>query len=523
MLNAPAGRVAVAVGRCLVWCLCTGAIAALVAGCGGGGGGTGGGGADAPPAGASPVARLGTNSLTVEVDRDRTTTTTVVVPLLVVNPPSAGYFYRYRYSTNAIATDTRADRLDQGIDVTLYIKAPGQLGIGVYTDQLEVEVCLDSVCARPITGSPLAATVTVKVGRYATADPGVPPLAVDSTRMLPHDVVDAGYSRSLDALVIVSAQPQPALHLLDLESGVARSVALLTAPTALSIGPDGRRAAVGHDAAVSDVDLAALAAGTAGATVVTRRSIALRVGRLALDGRGRVFAIDGEAFNSNALRMLDLATGADTPVAGSFQRFYGGSRLWLHPDGDRIYGATRNLNPSDVLRLDIGGTGSDFPLSDSPYHGEYEMCGAVWPGADGARLYTACGVTLGSTSTLGMDMRYTGQMTLSPPPSGGGRWLVASLSAEAGRDIVLLERSSLECDSFAPALDKCFTRLATYDPMTLVRKSIGALSPIAIGDERSAQDGRLVFRRLDGRVFVLSRLRHATDPVALAVLTRLSP
>src|SRR2546425_13095362 len=66
--------------------------------------------------------------------------------------------------------------------------------------------------------------------------------------------VTAAYSTALDRLIMVSGNPN-ALHIYDPVSQTDVTVNLVQPPLSLSISPDGLRAAVGHNALLTYVNL----------------------------------------------------------------------------------------------------------------------------------------------------------------------------------------------------------------------------------------------------------------------------
>lgn len=482
----------------------------------GGGGGDGSSAAGPGPSANDIGARMSATTLVAERDlQQRNGTSTLKVSLLVDRPPVGSYYFAHRHTDRAIAyTGYTVRPAGDGVDFDIGLSSPGVLPLGRYDDSLTIEVCLDQMCAQPVRGSPFTVDVRLIVGYFAPAEAGIAPLVVASSVTLPHDVVDATYSAALDAIVTVSTQPAAALNLHYMSTGLTRSVALATLPTAVSLAPGGMRAAVGHDAAISVVDL--LASGTAGALQVTRYAISLPVGEVVFDGFGRVHAFGNELFNRNAIHTLDLATGID--ARSSTNTVMGIAQAVLHPAGDRLYFADRNVSPDDIFNVGLS-AGVPASMVDSPYHGEYAICGRVWLSSDGARLYSACGSTFTSSQASNADMRYAGTLALSAAAHG---YVAMSLSENASRnEVVLLEQPRFECDPVLDRLIDCFTRLNTYSASTLELTSRFSLPPITVGSDRFAQTGRYVFHRGDGQTVMLSQLRDAPDPTASVRLSRL--
>jgi len=75
-----------------------------------------------------------------------------------------------------------------------------------------------------------------------------------------------------------------------------------------------------------------------------------------------------------------------------------------------MYGVTNDVLPTDVQKYTLG-TGTASKLWDSPYQGDYPMCGALWVGAD--RVLTRCGRSFWTTSSQLTDLYYAGAVDTS--------------------------------------------------------------------------------------------------------------
>jgi hypothetical protein len=155
------------------------------------------------------------------------------------------------------------------------------------------------------------------------------------------------------------------------------------------------------------------------------------------------------------------------------------------------------------------------PLQDSPYHGDYPMCGGVWSSVDGKRLYTACGNTFTSSADASLDLRYAGALALTPAAGVSGSHRALALSENpTGSRLVLLEQPFDACNPARDGLIACFTTVSTYDTANLALTDRRALAPITVGGDRFAQMGRYLFHRNNGSAVLLSELRSAPDPAA---------
>lgn len=499
---------------CLALCLTLG-----LAACGGGGGGT----ADpvVPPPQATALT-MSTATPSILVERDLTDTLNTGSPLTlsvnVIDPAGKGYYYSYQYTQNAISYVGENFRTaDSGIDFQIGLVYPTALSVGNHEDSFVVRICADQACTQPAKGSPLTVSLRVVKGYFAPTETGLEPLAVAARSTLAHNLVDAAYSAALDAIVSVSSAPSPALNVLDLATGQTRSVALLTAPTALSLAPDGLRAAVGHDAAISVVGLAL--PGSPNAMPVTRLPISLPVGALVFDAHERVQVFGNATFSQNGWHSLDLASGVDTNVLDA--AVYGRPHVRLHPSGNRMYFANQGVSPDDIFSVDLQGD-PPGPIVDSPYHGDYAMCGKLWLSRQGDRIYTACGATFSASATPAQDMRYTGAMALFNSNIFMDRFAATSLSESPdGNTVLLLERRWRACDLAYDPASACFSHFASYDATTLALKARYSLGPITVGTDRFGQEGRFLFHRNNGKVVMLSELKNAPDLTASVVLSLL--
>lgn len=217
-------------------------------------------------------------------------------------------------------------------------------------------------------------------------------------RALASHVLDAEYSRALDAVVYVSEQPNR-LHVVSTRDAGDLAVTLPLVPTSVSVAPDGLTAAVGHDGWITHVRL------TDG-TILESYPITIQVLDVVLAANGYVYGFPLRD-QWSAIHTINLATGAET--TSSTASIYAGTVAKLHPAGKAMYGANNGLSPSDIERYDIR-NGTALVERDSPYHGDYAMCGDLWISDDGLRIFTACGNAFRATDTPATDMTYNGSL-----------------------------------------------------------------------------------------------------------------
>ena len=248
------------------------------------------------------------------------------------------------------------------------------------------------------TSSPRQATITAG-GASATirqdpAGPGPvdPPPAIAS---LPFRVIDAEFSKALNAIVAVS---EYALHIYRTDTRSVTTISLDSAAFCVGVSPDGMFAAVGHSGAISHVDLVNVA-------VLKKLDVSTDVLDIVLAGNGYVYAYP-RTDQWQRVRSVRIDTNTETLHTGNL--IYAGSLARIHPGGAWIYDANNGLSPSDIEKIGISG-GTAVYAYDSPYHGDYSMCGNLWISENGTRIYTKCGNVFRSTADRATDMTYVGR------------------------------------------------------------------------------------------------------------------
>lgn len=232
-----------------------------------------------------------------------------------------------------------------------------------------------------------------------TTDPTINPINFN--------VVDAEYSKALDRIVLVSTAPGNQLHIYDPVNATDTSVALNLPPTSVSVSPDGLFAAIGHNAWISYVDLST-------ATLLKTIPATADVSDIVLAGNGYAYAFP-RVDQWVAIHAINLTTEVETLSVSCCIR--AGTKAKLHPNGTSIYGANNGLSPSDIEKYDITSAVPAY-LYNSPYHGDYAMCGDLWMSEDGLRIFTKCGNVFNSTpqqfdpvnSATATDMTYAGAL-----------------------------------------------------------------------------------------------------------------
>ena len=410
------------------------------------------------------------------------------------------------HTSKAIAAVVKTRLSSTKTRLDIQFVSASSLPLGQYDDTIQVQICYDVGCTAPISSSPIIISTSYTVTDDAPEEPEVDRLTVLSRKALAHNVVDAEFSKSLNAIVMVSSWPQNALHVYNMTTGIEKQVLLVKAPTAVSVSPDGTTAAVGHDALISHVDLSTV--GLANAAAPKQLNVSTNVFDLVLDGHGQVHAMPA-ADQWESLHSVNIATNTEALVDW---RLYAGAHGKLSTAVDAIYTADNGLSPSDIAKWKLDGSGQASYMGDSPYHGDYAMCGNLWMSEDGITIYTSCGNTFRASNTTGQDMIYSGALALSPAVYG---YRILSLSeSSALKEVALIEAEAYNCQILNNNAG-CYNHLNLYASQSLNQTAKYALSPVAVTGKNYAQRGVAVFHGANGQgLFLISRLAAMPDPGA---------
>jgi len=384
----------------------------------------------------------------------------------------------------------RAPLANAGQDLTVIVDDPAML-MGNATDREDdpltftwsVMTAPSGSVAQPADPSAAATSFTPDVaGTYTMVLTVSDGMAEDTDTMtvvarergvapLTHDVVDAEYSSSLDRIIMVADAPR-ALFVFDPATGTEIQVALPLPALALSVSPDGTEAVVGHDGWISWIQL------EAGATAITYPMSAETVD-IVHGGNGFAYILPLRDQSVN-IRCVELATGTETLGTGFI---YANSRGRRHPLRPQMYIADRGVSPDDIELHDLSG-GASARLRDSPYHGDFAMCGDLWISESGDRIYTKCGNNFRSSTDPEVDMTYNGSLSEAD--------VVQYIDHSAEANLVAVIPANTEETTNNDVVVQLYE-----DEFVGYVESIG-FPPMQIGVNETTSHGRFVFWNSDG-------------------------
>lgn len=232
--------------------------------------------------------------------------------------------------------------------------------------------------------------------------------------------LDARYSRSLDKLIAVSANPD-ALHIVDPFSGLTKSVILPAPYKNMALSANGRTAAVLHEGVVSIVDLESARLLNSWPTGGSQTEVALSdAGTAYLTGQ------TGGQWVDEGIVALNTRDGTRTPSNNlGFGHIYGSMYGVYSQKLAKGFLVTTGLSPVDITWFTVDpATSAVKQIGDSPYHGDYPMGRPLFLSAGEDLLFTGAG-TYFSTDTL----KYVGRLALNSPSSSQPGQQSAQLSS----------------------------------------------------------------------------------------------
>lgn len=215
---------------------------------------------------------------------------------------------------------------------------------------------------------------------------------------VPSNLTAPIYEPNRDRIISIDGD---SVVLTEASDGTQSRVILPLAITTISLSPDGKTLAAGHNARVSFVDLEA-------DTVIRTESVSVAVEHIVMDNNGTAYAV-GARDSFAPFYSVNVQTGA---VVAGVERIEGWGKLLLHPSETKMYGANAGSSPDDVLRLEIE-NGIVATIDDSAYHGDFNFCGQLWMGPDGNSFLTGCGVVVRTSNDPALDMTFVMDLPVS--------------------------------------------------------------------------------------------------------------
>jgi uncharacterized protein (TIGR03437 family) len=297
-----------------------------------------------------------------------------------------------------------------------------------------------------------ASTFTVSQDAASAPGPAVP---------LSYNVVDAGYAKPIDKIILVSAGPDE-LHIYDPQANSEQTVPLSAAPLSLSVRPDGSYAAVGHDGWVSWVNLLT-------PRVERMFQVVTDVGHVLAAANGYLYLFPGREWSD--IYSLEVSSGTVTATSA----IYDGRVPRLYSTGKSMYVGGNGFSKWDIS----GGVAALAPQT-----GGSNTCGNLWLTEDGRRAFTACATVYTTSDIPAQDWQSNGTL----PAASQVAW--ADESAQRQITAVIPTASGYNSTGIKQADD---TQVQLYNDANLGYSGAIPLPAFPAGGTSYPAHGRFVF------------------------------
>jgi hypothetical protein len=392
-------------------------------------------------------------------------------------------------STHGLSFIDFANDAPDHLDFEFQFAAGSGLDYGTYSDSVTLTVCYEPTCARQIIGSPFRLTTNLTVN--PPGEQGLTSLQLQSCPPLRYSVLDAEYSKALDAIVMIG-DIDIAIIVYDPHTCTEKLQFLDDPAWSVSVSPDGLTAALAQTGHISIVDLTQVGSDTAPDPVDLDASTNVLDVLLTSDAKVYFTSQGQQPREPKAIHTVDIAT--NTEQLGGAQLANPNARLKLHPSGQFLY-SNRAGSPDDLVKWDIT-SGTASWVRESPYEGEYGPSYYLWMSEPGDMLYTVSGYAFHASTDPAQDLVFAGSLQLPPPLASD--WVVRSLSQnEATKEIASIESEYLSCEYTGTGFP-CFTHVVLYNSDTLERKTTYSLPPGIIDGIGYPHFGHYIFHNAAG-------------------------
>lgn len=500
--------------RRLAWSVAVAALLGSLAACGGGGGGSSSSGGTVvdPPAAPTPTLQVSPKEVSTAVVWGTYEQPSVNFEVRIADPVVGETYYVYVYKDGT--SIDRAAYMPNGYSGTLLVvfKTAAEVGAGTFVSNVRLEGCYDQACTKPMAGSPVSVKVTLIVppapGTVPAPEPGVAQFVPTSRSTLNHDVIDAEFSPTLNAIVMVSSHPTAGLHIYDLATSSERSIALASAPTSLGIGPDGVHAVIGHAGAVSYLDLRTV--GTSGAAPPMQLPISAPAGDMVLGGNGYAYVFPSTAAPIARVHAVDVATGLESVGADDVPA---GMRARIAPDGASLVAASQEELHTFTI---AGGVASRVAVHSDA--GGYP-CGDLVYNRSGDLLFTGCGMVLQPIAAQPGNFAYVTRLQFVDRAKYSLIRAISTAEDPTSGQFSFVTEPLEGCDNAAKP-DGCWTHLETFAAGDYSNGAVLSLAPITIAGVDYMQRGLFVFRPAGSASVLISRASGSPNADSEVYLSR---
>jgi hypothetical protein len=196
--------------------LCALLCSSILIACGGGGGG--GSNQSSPPPSSISLSSTQVSLTATILDIAPVAT----VQLTLANPPINGAYGGVSNTSNGVASVQFLGTSNTAATITINLKLPAQLGVGIYNDTVTVMVCYDALFTKPVSNSPQTISIQYTVTQGITPPPTSHQVTINwaANREASVNKVGGGYKVSISGQPVIDVPyPLPTSTIVTLMSG----------------------------------------------------------------------------------------------------------------------------------------------------------------------------------------------------------------------------------------------------------------------------------------------------------------
>ena len=219
-------------------------------------------------------------------------------------------------------------------------------------------------------------------------------ISLEKKLVLPVNVNDIEYSQATDIIVYIG--DDCTLNIYHPSNGTTEVVPLFYIPLCVSISPDGTKAAVGHDAHVSYIDLLTK-------EVINTGEVSCKSNDIVLNDNGwaHVFPASTRRMSIHSINLTD-----SNPIESlTSHTIYNNDNARLHPSGKYIYLTSYN----NIEKFDVQNGPATY------IYGKDTKGRKFWFSENGDRIFTSSKYVYKASEAETLDISYNG---IIPPPPG---------------------------------------------------------------------------------------------------------
>lgn len=249
---------------------------------------------------------------------------------------------------------------------------------------------------------------------------------IENKRIISNEISRLEYSKPTNKIVYINSDM--AVYIYDITTNSTESIPLSYIPLCLSLSSDGTKAAIGHDAHISYVDLETK-------EILTENSVPYNVKEIVLGDNGWAYFIPKiESWKS--LHAINIKVTNSNEQTLTWPSIIDDSKIKLHPSGKYIYCS----DYSNLKKFDIQNDTAIYIYESDLQHGSIGY--NIWFSENGDRIFSSYNKAYKVSELQELDITYNGTIPFSTNTQSGYYDVLWIDQSEAAKNIYLISKTS---------------------------------------------------------------------------------